>query len=167
MGLRDRLRARSLPTGQAAIAVDPVAYRAAEHELEVETRTLQLAQVRDVEDLAIYQDRVDAAQAVLDALPVEVIRLRCLPVAEWEALVGEHPPTGEQRAQGWQWNTTTFRPALLAASVVAADGEPALTEMDWAQVALEGQVAVGELDLIFGTAVQLNARQPQVSTGKG
>ena len=58
-------------------------------------------------------------------------------------------------------------PALLAECVAAPEGEKALTEMDWRQAAVEGQLTAGELDLLFATAVNLNARQPDVSVGKG
>lgn len=167
MTLRDRLRARQLPTAEARISADPVAYRAAEQYLEACTRTLQLVQVRGDVDLAPYRRAVEQAQAALDAQPVEVFTLKCLAPAEWEALVDVHPPTDEQRKQGWSWNVATFRPALLAECVAAPEGEKALTEMDWRQLAEEGQLAAGELDLLFATAVQLNARQPDVSVGKG
>lgn len=165
--LWDRLQARRLPEEPVAIPVDPVAHRAAERQVEVDTRTLQLALAQGVDDLTIFRERLAAAQAALDALPVETFQLRCLPPEQWEELISEHPPTEAQRKQGWQWDTETFRPALLAASVMVPEGEKGLTELDWRQLAAHGLLAAGELELIYGTAVALNSRQPQVSTGKG
>ncbi len=169
MTLRDRLRARQLPTAEVRIPADPVAYRAAEQYLAAATRTLQLQQVAGLgfDDLLPYRGAVESARAAVEAQQVETISMRCLPVEDWEALVAQHPPTAEQGKQGWQWNVGTFRPVLLAACVIAPDGEGALTEMDWRQAAIEGQLTAGELDLLFATAVNLNARQPDVSVGKG
>jgi hypothetical protein len=166
-GLRSWLRARQLPTAEVPIPVDPVAHAAAERAVEVDRRTLQLAQAQEVDDLSIFRERLQAAQQHLDGLAVMVIRLRCLPPEDWEALVDVHPPTDEQRAAGWQWNVSTFRPALLAASVIADDDDRPLTEADWLAVAAEGQMRAGELDRVFAAAVNLNARAPEVSTGKG
>lgn len=165
MTLRDRLRSRALPTAEVTLPADPVTFAAAQRQVEIDTRTLQTAQVQGL-DLQVYRDRLTASQDHLDSLPVEVIRMRCLPVADWEALIDEHPPSDEQRTQGWQWDVTRFRPALLAACVVPDEGEDSLGERGWVEVAEEGQMTAGELDTLFAAAVQLHARPPQVSTGK-
>lgn len=167
MSLTDWLEARRLPEGEVALPTDPAAWAAAERQVEIDTRTLQAAQARDVQDLTLYRERVASAQAALDAVATRTIRLRCLPPAEWEQLVADCPPTAEQRKDGWQWDVEDFRPLVLARCVIAPDGEQAPTELDWRQVAARGRLAVGELDLLFVTAVQLNTRAPQVATGKG
>lgn len=97
----------------------------------------------------------------------ERIELRAIPADVWEALVAAHPPTKEQREQGAEWNTATFRPALLALSVVTPDGEEPLTEKDWGQLTTSGAMAAGELTLLFNVAVSLNDRSPLASVGKG
>jgi len=164
--LRDWLRARELPTSEVPIPVNPVAYAVAEREADRATHALRVAETAGV-DLAPYRERVAAAQAALAGQPVRVLALRCLPVTEWEALVDAHPPTDEQRTLGWQWDVAGFRPALLAATVIVPDGTRGLTEVDWRQVADEGQLAVGELGMLFAAAIDLNSRAPSASVGKG
>jgi hypothetical protein len=97
----------------------------------------------------------------------ERIELRAIPADVWEALVAAHPPTGEQAEQGADWNVATFRPALLALTVVTPEGEEPLTEADWAQLASSGAMSIGELTLLFNVAVALNDRSPLASVGKG
>lgn len=99
----------------------------------------------------------------------EEIRLRALPPVRWDELVAAHPPTAEQEARGDMWNAVTFRPALLAASVLTPPEEKddALTEADWAEAADQGWMNIGELVLLFDTALELNDRSPLVSVGKG
>lgn len=167
MTLLDRLRARKLPEQQVALPSDPVAYAAAERQVEIEERMVLRAKGDDRLDPETVAAALAAARAALAAQPIEVFTVRCLPANEWEMLVAEHPPTAEQRSQGWQWDVETFRPALLAATVSTAEGENDLDVLDWQQLARDGNIAIGELDLLFVAAVQLNTRQPQVSTGKG
>ncbi|MDN5853521.1 MAG: hypothetical protein L0K86_11880 [Actinomycetia bacterium] len=166
MGLADTFEGRRLPTATVLLPTDPAGWAAAEQRCETAVRGLQVAQARQL-DLHTFRDEIAAADTALAAQPTFEVTLRCLPATAWDDLVEEHPPTGEQRKQGHQWDTTTFRPALLAACVVAGEGEQPMTARQWAALADSGQIAVGELDLLFVTAVNLNARQPQVSTGKG
>jgi hypothetical protein len=158
----DLLQGRQLPTQDVPIPRDPAAHAAAERAVEVATRALQLAHSRGVADLAPLAADVEAAQKVLDDQPAIVFTARCIPPGEWEELAAAHPPTAEQRKQGWQWNVTTFRAALLEAAV-----EPKMSEHQWHAVAETGRVGLGELDMLFATVVNLNTRQPQVNTGKG
>lgn len=97
----------------------------------------------------------------------ERIELRAIPADVWEALAAAHPPTAEEAEQGADWNISTFRPALLALSVVTPEGEEPLTESDWGQLATSGAMAAGELTLLFNVAVALNDRSPLASVGKG
>lgn len=165
--IRDRLRARRLPEEVVALPADPIAWAAAERQLEIAQRVLVRAKADGAVQLDTVTGAVVAAEAALDALAREVFTVRCLPAEQWEELVEDHQPTEEQRKQGWQWNIDSFRPAVLGAAVSTPDGEPDLTELDWRQLARDGNLASGELDLLFVTVVNLNTRAPQVSTGKG
>lgn len=167
MGLADRLRSRKLPTEVVRLPIDPAEYAAAERELEAATLELEEARARGSVDLTELRARVDSARARLDACDCEEVTLRALPPAEWETLVNLHPPTEAQRAAGAQWNVATLRPALLAASVVPAEGDEPLTEADWEQLSKESVLAAGELTALFNAAVALNARAPSSDVGKG
>jgi len=167
VSLRDLFQDRQLPRETVALPTDPAGWADAERRVEAAVRVLQAAASRMVPDLGPYQAAVDEAQAALAAQPTFEVELKCLPPTVWDELVEEHPPTDEQRRQGWQWNVPTFRPALLAACVVVAEGERGMSEAEWAALADAGRATYGELDLLFATAVNVNARQPQVSTGKG
>lgn len=97
----------------------------------------------------------------------DVVTLRALPAPEWDALVQLHPPTEEQAADGWGWNTATFRPALLAACVAspADEGEPLDVE-EWAQLLM--QMPFGDRELLWGAAIEVNEnRWPGPEQGKG
>lgn len=161
--LREALRARTRPTATVRLPVDPAGYADALREVDA----ARLALASAVGDRAAPQARMADAQQRLDAVEVLTVDMRALAAADWEALVEAHPPSDEQRSRGADVNMASFRPALLAASVVVADGDQGLTEVEWAELAGSGQVAAGELELLFGTAVTLNTRSPQVSTGKG
>ncbi len=167
MSLRDRLRDRQLPTQVVPIAVDMEAHARLSRELDEAVFALEDARARGVFDLAALRHRVDQARTALDGLEVEPVTLRALAPAEWEALVEMHSPTDEQQAGGAQWTVSTFRPALLEASVVPAEGEEPLTETEWEQVAKDGTLAMGELSALFNAAVALNLRGPSTSVGKG
>lgn len=159
---RDRLRARQLPTQPVSFPADPVAYAAAVQELHA-------ALVANAEKprTAAAQERVLAAKTAVDEQPAETFVVRTLAPAEWEALIALHPPTDEQAAKGWGWNTAALRPELLAAAVVPPEGEDAYTAADWVEFARDGRVSAGEQDALFSTAVALNTRAMQVAAGKG
>lgn len=167
MGLADRLRARKVPTEVVRLPIDPAQYAQAERELEAATWTLEEARARGSADLADLQARVDSARVALATCECEELTLRALPPAEWEELLGLHPPTEEQRAAGAQWNVTTLRAPLLALSVVAAEGDETLSEADWEQLAKASALASGELTALFNAAISLNVRAPSSAVGKG
>lgn len=102
-----------------------------------------------------------------DGGPPETIELQQMIPDDWDDLLPQHPPSDEQAARGEPWNIATFRPALLAASVITPNGEPPLTEQDWAEAAAVGWMAVGELNQLFDACIRLNDRTPQVTAGKG
>lgn len=162
--LWDVLQGRTLPTQDVPIPRDPTAHAAAERAVEVATRNLQVAHSSGAvgDELAPYVAAVEAARQALDGLPAIVFTARCIPPKDWEELAAAHPPSPEERKDGWQWHVESFRPALLEVAVT-----PRLSAQQWQAVAETGKVGLGELNLLFGSVVQLNSREPQVSTGKG
>lgn len=167
VGLRDQLRSRILPTSRVPLPAEPAAYAAAEDAVQAADRALQDAQARGLLDTADQVGALDAARAALAGQRALLFELRCLAPKKWDDLVDAHPPTEAQRELGWQWNVETFRPALLAATVVPESGEQPLDVRGWVEVAEEGQLTSGELDLLFGSAVALNKKAPRLDLGKG
>jgi hypothetical protein len=166
MGLGDRLRARKPPTETVRLPHDPAQYAQAERDLEGARWALEDARSRGYQDLSALRERVDTAQVRLDGCKCELVTLRALPPAEWEALVDLHPATEEHSKFGALWNTATFRPALLAACVVPAEGEGPLSEADWDVLSKDGALAPGELNTLFNSAVNINLRVPSAASGK-
>lgn len=172
MSRRDRLRARPsrLPTAEVPLPADPAAHAAAEQRVALlEAFRAQLAVDVDVDgdQLQLAQQQLDDARQALAELDVEVFTFRCIEPARWEQLVDAHPPTDEQRRNGWQWNVPEFRPAVLAACYVPEPDGEVLDARAWVEIAEEGQMRPGELEQLFAAAVQLNARAPSPSLGKG
>jgi hypothetical protein len=97
----------------------------------------------------------------------EVVPLRALPAARWDDLFDEHPPTQEQAQRGELFNRATFRPALIAESVVTPDGEDPLSAADWADLALHEKITGPQFNQLFHAAWALNDRSPGVDLGKG
>lgn len=166
MSQRERLRKRRLPPTQVALRVDfsPDA-DAAQVELESALRALSLAEVRNA-DLTDLQDRVGRARAEMAAY-VEVLNVHTIPPERYEELIGEHPPSEKQRADGAQWNSVSFVPALLAECIGVGEDDPMSAE-DWAEfVSTPGQAAMGELNALFNACLLANDRSPDVHVGKG
>ncbi len=164
MTLRERLRARQSPSTTVVLAGDRLAYETAERELAAAERALATEQARGSFDLVAERARVEVAQSIVDEMPVERVVLRALPPSDWEALVEAHPPPKDKQDAGAVWNVSTFRSALLAACVVVPDGEE---PPDWEELTREGHLTAAELNMLFDAAIGVNARAPQVSTGKG
>jgi hypothetical protein len=167
MSLRDQLRGRSQPTEVIRLPLDPSAWTRVERELAALRWQLEEARSQGGRDTTALRARVEDAQARLDGLPCMEVTLRALPPPEWEALVELHPATEEQQTQGQRWNPTTFRPAVLAACVVTADGEDPMSADDWEQAAKLGEIGVGEYNALFSAAVNLNLRAPASAVGNG
>lgn len=153
-----RLQDRAQPTVVVAIPQDPAGYQAAQERVEEARRAQRDALARGV----LESDVVETAEEALATQPVIEFTIRALTAGEWDALVAQHPPTPEQRKQGWQWDTGTFRPALLAEAVT-----PAMSEHHWHVVTEQGQLGMGELDLLFAEAINLSNRALRVAVGKG
>jgi hypothetical protein len=97
----------------------------------------------------------------------EVVPLRALLPQRWDDLLGEHPPPPQQVERGEVYNLATFRPALIAESVVTPDGEEPLTAADWADLALSGRITGPQYNQLFNAAWALNDRSPAADLGKG
>jgi hypothetical protein len=167
MSLRDQLRGRALPTEVVRLPMDPAAWTRAERARGEAQWALDEARGSGGRDTSGLRARVAAAQEQLDGLPCLEVTLRTLPPPEWEALVELHPATGDQQERGMQWNPATFRPALLAACVVPADGDEPLSAEDWSQVVKDGELGAGEYNTLINTAVALNLRAPASAVGNG
>lgn len=90
--------------------------------------------------------------------PTLHLPLRALEPDVWEALVKEHPPTPEDLAAGHPWCAATFRPALIAASIVVPDGQARFSADDWIDYAATGRVTIGQLLELWDAAMALNDR---------
>lgn len=146
------LQGRRLPVERVTFPLDRAAHEAA-------ARAVQQAAARgDV-------GAVESARAALEALPVLAFEVRTLLPGDWEALVDAHPATAEQQAQGYAWDVKALRFPALAATVTLA-GEPPITVEKWRQVYETGGLGPAEIETLYGTVLQLNARATQVSLGK-
>jgi hypothetical protein len=168
MSQRDRLLGRRVPPTPVAIRVDfsPEADAAfAAHEAAV--RDLQTAEFRTA-DLDGVRDRVAETKAAL-APHQELLYVSPIAPSEYDELIGEHPPTDEQRGQGASWNVVTFLPALLAACI-GQDLPTAerMSEKDWTDWTTTASAGVsGELVVLYRTCLRVNDRSPDVHVGKG
>jgi hypothetical protein len=160
--LRDRLRARTLPSVTVSIRLDhSVEADAAEQELEQARLALEFAIKTQNPDDHEVRVRVGRAEEIYDQY-LEHFEVKVIPPALYEQIIAACPPTEEQQAKGFMVNPDTFRPALLAACV---SGE--LSESDWLEMESTGELTPGELATLYQTAKQLNERSPDVMVGKG
>lgn len=159
---RELLRARRLPRERVTLAADTTAYGAALREVAEALADADTPPTKD------QQARIEKAQKASAAQLVVTLEVKCLPPAEWEALLAMHPALPSE--PNMSWNTATFRPAVCAACVVPPDDETPYTVAEWNElVRVHGALSSGEEDLLFMTAVQLNQRAVQVQPqmGKG
>lgn len=166
MSQRERLLGRRLPPTEVVIRVEFGAdAEAADAEHRDATTTVTNLRLMGV-DASEAEVRVAAAREAL--LPFcEVLQVHPIAADLFEQLVGDHPPTDEQRARGDQWNVNTFAPALLAACIGQDEVDP-MTEKDWREWwTTPRAAAAGELGKLFDTCLQVNDRSPDVQVGKG
>lgn len=95
--------------------------------------------------------------------PVQQVTVRQLPPDVWEGLVAEHPPSEEGAKVGEAWDPLTFRPALIAASIVDDDGAAVFSAEDIIEAAALGWLTIGQLLTLWDTACALNDRTPAVA----
>lgn len=164
MSLKDRLRERQLPQATVGLRMDWSSESYQLHEdLARAERDLVMAEAAGDDDLDQRRSDVDELRAKVDAL-YEYLTIKALPAQDMEELVNNHPPTAEQVAEDPNagFNRTTFFPALLAACVEGTE-----TAEDWQELLTSGELVIGEVNALIGTAMSLNDRSPSVSLGKG
>lgn len=169
MGLKDRFAARQRPRETFPLRMD-FGPESEDAEREFARASAELAEARAAgwTDLGALQRRVEAAREARNTF-YEFLEVVALSPREFDDLVGEHPPSEEQRAKAKTqgrpepiWNTDTFVPALLAACI-----ESDMSADDWAELTSKGPVASGEVGALFSAALQVNDRTPDPSVGKG
>ena len=167
MSQRERLLGRRVPPTPVAIRVDfsPAADAAfAAHEEAV--RDLRNAELRTA-DLEQVRARVAEAKAALEPYQ-EVLLVSPIAANEYDELIGQHPPTDQQRELGYAWNPDGFVPALLAACIGQELPETErMSEKDWIDWTTTASAGVsGELVTLYQTCLQINDRSIDVHVGK-
>jgi hypothetical protein len=168
MSQRERLLGRRIPPTRVSIRVDFSAEADeafAAHEEAV--RDLQTAELRTA-DLEQARTRVAETKAALESYQ-EVLLVSALAANEYDELIGQHPPTDQQRELGYSWNPDGFVPALLAACIGQELPETErMSEKDWIDWTTTASAAVsGELVTLYRTCLQVNDRSIDVHVGKG
>jgi len=168
MSQRERLLGRRIPPERVTIRVDfsdaaDVAYA----EYESALRDLQLAESRNA-DLTDARARLAESSAALAEFQ-EVLVVSPIPPADYEALIGEHPPTEQQQALNYRWDPDGFIPALLAACIgQELPPEDRMSEKDWLDWTTTAAVgAAGEVMALFAACLRVNDRSLDVHVGKG
>jgi hypothetical protein len=156
VSLKDRLakRQRAQATYRLQIT-DP-------SDAQAKVQAAERAARRATGDKAKAADKkVKAARRALDAC-YESIVLTALPADDYEALVEAHPPEAKEVAEAQAkkepppvWNTSTFRPALLAECV-----EDDMTADDWRDAL--NNMSAGERQELFVEAVRVNEQSRTV-----
>lgn len=95
-----------------------------------------------------------AAQIVAleEAADRQTFTLRSIGAPAWSALIGEHPPTDDQRASGYVYNPDTFPYAAVAASIVDPEGATAESV-----TALAGRLSGGRWANLWQACREINA----------
>lgn len=158
--LDEQFSGRKLPTHPVQLPADPDEFGRITRALADARWALEEARTRNAIDTVAERAEVARLETELADARVIEFTLTAIPPDEWEDLVAAHPPTPDNLAAGHQWDGDTFRPALLALSVVG--GSP-----DWAKLTKTGLITAGELASIFEAAVMLNVRGLSASVGKG
>lgn len=168
MGLREVFQTRGLPQATYPLrAVSSQELDDAEQRLSAARAALAQAEAERKVSTALRQAVDDAIGTVRGCY--QHLTVRALPPAEMEAVVGEHPPTDEQREHGDPFNRLTLVPVLLGRCVFDTPDatEPALSEDEWAQQVAKGSTSLGEVAGLFNAVWQINDRTPDVSVPKG
>lgn len=167
MSQRERLLGRRIPPTPVAIRVvfSPEADAAfTAHEEAV--RDLRSAEFRTA-DLDATRARVAETKAALEPFQ-EVLHISPLAANEYDELIGEHPPTEEQRAKNFTTNPDGFVPALLAACIGRDLPETErMSEKDWIDWMTTASAGVsGELMTLYQVCLQVNDRGLDLNVGK-
>lgn len=111
---------------------------------------------RPTQMLISRTDDVDALRARLAELETQIsescteMTLQAIGRQRWLTLIGKHPPTKTQRADGWQYNRLTFPAAALHASIV----EPEITFED--AVWLSEELNIADFDRLWAVCELVN-----------
>lgn len=129
-----------------SVAAKTVESRQKQSEIS-KTATLDLlkGKKRAVSKFKIYLPDEDGSNMELE------LTYRAIGAREYDKLVGKHPPTTEQRADGANFNLDTFAPALIAAVAV----EPELSEADAKEIWNSPEWSRGEVFELWRKAVDL------------
>lgn len=164
MTRRERLRARRVPPIPVTIRTGftPAADEAFA-EVERAQQALFAAQASGAR-LGEAEARLVAAREATAEL-VETFQVGMVPPPDYDGLIGDNPPSEEQRKAGAMWDHATFVPALLAACVDQGT-EDQLSAAEWAADIKDGVYASGELARLFDACLTVNDRSLDVRVGK-
>lgn len=112
------------------------------------TLDLLMNKARATSEFTIYVKNQDGEDQEV-TMKYEAIGAR-----QYDKLVGKHPPTSEQRADGSTFNIDTFAPALIAKVCM----EPEMTEAQAKEIWNSEDWSRGDLMVLFRNAVELNNR---------
>ena len=82
------------------------------------------------------------------------VKLKALGSKAYDDLLGEHPPTPDQKRESQTYNVDTFAPALIAACAT----EPALTVAEAKQIWNSSEWSRGEVTELFIACVEVCSR---------
>lgn len=165
-GAWERLQAQPLPTRPLRLPLDQRAWDEAEAALQRAEADLAVAARRGAEPRELVVAR-DAAQAVLESLPVNEWEIRALAPVDYAALVAEYPAK-DGATHGWNFDPDTFLLPLLA-ETVSLDGERRDVET-WQKLFASGKgLTEGQKNTLINTALELNTTATLVPdhVGKG
>jgi hypothetical protein len=160
--LLTRLQSKKPQSATYDVVIDPAPVEA----LAVAQRKLAYANATG-EGVAVAQAAADEAEAAAREAVV-TLHLQGVPRPVYEALLLEHPPTEEQKADGQTYNDDTFAPALVARCIV--DPETAENPLSVEDVAgLFDKWNQGEVAQVYLTAIGVctQARNPNLPKGSG
>lgn len=132
-----------------------------------ETRSRGLRGEASETALANAQERVSDLEQQVRESSVKFL-FKSLGRKRMDTLVGEHPPTPEQKAQGTterpvEFNPDTFPQVLVAACIV----EPELTQEDVDELWIDDRWSDLDLAALFNTALMANQTNSVVRLGNG
>lgn len=110
---------------------------------------------RDIQDAPVLiADAIEALEGEVEDATVTFV-VEAVGAERWSELVGEHPPTPEQEAEGWPYDAESMGPMLLSESIVEIDGEPeTVSEKQAAKIWNDWSDA--ERSVLFLAAVAVN-----------
>lgn len=158
MSLKARLAARTLPTAEFRLRISDDSE--AREELGRARVALKVAERKGEDQKELTKLRAAVTKAEKTAAEhYETLQLKALRPADMEALIDAHPA---RKGQDEEWNTDTFRPALIAACV-----EGDMSAEDWVEFLTNGPVSLGEVRELYKAALAVNDRTPNEALGKG